>query len=153
MSFFPCVKLCWKLLDLQAGLRILQPKPSNVHLISICSNLDLVSTTGYLKCLIVDPIGWAHTLHKRLWGLAGFQGKLRPKIMLRMNHSSLHSDSLPKMPGKGSVWKMEREFNHTKKCSLVHLGTGNNFKTIIFKIIQKQISSTGIVLNNNIGLT
>lgn len=69
--------------------------------------------------------------------------------MLWMNNSSLLNDSLPKVPGKGSVWEMEKEFNHTKKRSLVHLGRGNLFKIII----QKQISSTGIILNNKIGLT
>lgn len=104
---------------------------------------------GYMKCLIADPTGQALALHKSFLGLAGFQGKLWPKIVPWMNNSSLLSDSLPKVPGKGSVWEMENEFHHEKKCSLMHLGRGNLLKIII----QKQISSTGIILNNKIGLT
>lgn len=46
----------------------------------------------------------------------------------------------------GKAW--EKEFNHMKKRSLVRLGRGNLFKIIV----QKQISSTGIILNNKIDL-
>lgn len=66
-----------------------------------------------------------------------------------MNNPSLLNDSLPKVPGKGSVRETEKEFNHMKKRSVAHLGRGNLFKIII----QKQISSTGIFLNNTVGLT
>lgn len=62
--------------DLQAGLGLLQRKTSNMHCVTVRSNLDLASTVGYLKCLIADPIGWADALHKSLFGPVGFQGKL-----------------------------------------------------------------------------
>lgn len=75
-NFFPHVKLCGKLSDYQALLGILQPKTSNVHCVSVHSNLDPASTMGYLKYLIADPIGWAYALHESLLGLAGFHRKL-----------------------------------------------------------------------------
>lgn len=147
--FFPHVKLCRKLSDFQARLGILQPKTSNMHCVSVQSNLDPAGTVGYLKCLIADPIGWAHALHKSLLGLAGFHGKLWPKIVLWMNNSSLLNDSLPKVPGKRIVWETEKEFKHVKKCPVVHLWRENLSKIII----QKQINNTGIVLNNEVCLT
>lgn len=149
MSFFPHVKLGRKLSDYQAHLGILQPKTSNMHCVSVHSNLDPANTVSYLKCLTADPIGWAHALHKNLLGLAGFHRKLWPKIVLRMNNSSLLNDSLPKVPEKRIVWETEKEFRHMKKCSLVHLGRENIFKIII----QKQVNNTGIVLNNKVCLT
>jgi len=64
-----------------------------------------------------------------------------------MNNSSFLNDSLPKVPGR--MWEAEKEFNHTKKFSLVHLRSGNIFKIVI----RKQISSTSIILNSKIDLT
>lgn len=68
--FFP-MQNCGKLSDYQALLGILQPKTSNMHCVSVHSNLDPASTMGCLKCLIADPIGWAHASHESLLGRAG----------------------------------------------------------------------------------